>query len=359
MNFALTSLVVLLGVIYSKIKENNWITISFVGLLCILIALRSIAVPDTDQYTLFFESLEAGNLANLVFFSYEPGFQLYSHLIKLIVGNNSTIYLLVIVLTNVLLLRIAINKISSNWSDDKPNYLLALMLYFAYYGLFYNAIVLRAGIAISFLILANTFLIKENMSRKEKITFISLIFLALVFHYSSLVGIVGLLIFKYFPKFTLRSYLIVWMICVLFFFSGISIYFIKFITNYILAFFKLFTATNLEKYEYYLTELYNIAYILPFKYIFSLFSGLFFLLISTTNTPNIYYKFLNVFFAGLLLGAIFSAIDQFARISDYFLVYSFILYWYNFKYISNKWILGILFGVVFIQLVFVFRIINV
>ncbi len=45
-------------------------------------------VPDTKEYVEFYEQIEAGNLVSFVLFSFEPGFQLLGHFVKLIAGDR-------------------------------------------------------------------------------------------------------------------------------------------------------------------------------------------------------------------------------------------------------------------------------
>lgn len=104
----------------------------------------------------------------------------------------------------------------------------------------------------------------------------------------------------------------------------------------------------------------GVVFQIPYKYLFQLFSGLLLVFVKD-GIDEIYYKYLNIYLIGLFMGAIFSSIEQISRITDYLLIYLFILQW-MFLIQSYSRIKGIKAAVypvsVFLQLIFVFRIIN-
>lgn len=74
-------------------KKDNIIVLWGVCLLYVgLISTRSMVVPDTKEYVEFYEQIEAGNLVSFVLFSFEPGFQLLGHFVKLIAGDRPVIF---------------------------------------------------------------------------------------------------------------------------------------------------------------------------------------------------------------------------------------------------------------------------
>ncbi len=326
-----------------------------------LISTRSMVVPDTKEYVEFYEQIEAGNLVSFVLFSFEPGFQLLGHFVKLIAGDRPVIFLAVIPIINISLILLSIRKITRQIDANmSAKYIAAIVLYFAYFGLFYNAIVLRAGIAISVLVYSTTILFNPDLKKRDWVKVLFLFFIALSFHLSAIIGIIVVLLNYKSKPLTERSYLLIWFFIALIFFSGCSPYVVKGLLNGIYSVFYLLSESDYQKYEYYLSELNGVVFQIPYKYLFQLFSGLLLVFVKD-GIDEIYYKYLNIYLIGLFMGAIFSSIEQISRITDYLLIYLFILQW-MFLIQSYSRIKGIKAAVypvsVFLQLIFVFRIIN-
>ena len=137
-------------------------------------------VPDTKEYVEFYEQIEAGNLVSFVLFSFEPGFQLLGHFVKLIAGDRPVIFLAVIPIINISLILLSIRKITRQIDANmSAKYIAAIVLYFAYFGLFYNAIVLRAGIAISVLVYSTTILFNPDLKKRDWVKVLFLFFINL------------------------------------------------------------------------------------------------------------------------------------------------------------------------------------
>lgn len=345
---------------YQK-KENRLLLLGACILYVGLISTRSMAVPDTKEYVEFYNQVEAGNIVSFVLFSFEPGFQLLGHLVKLVAGNRPIVFLAIIPIINICLVLLTIQKIANRIIKNvSTNYIAALVLYFAYFGLFYNAIVLRAGIALAILVYSTTILYKSNFKEKDWIKILLLFFIALSFHLSAMIGIIVLLINYKSKRLTEKSYLLIWFSIALIFFSGCSSYVVRGLLNIIYTIFSFLSDSDYKKYEYYLSELNGVVFQIPYKYIFQLFSGLLLLFVKD-NIDNIYYKYLNIYLIGLFIGAIFSSIEQISRITDYFLIYLFILQWMFFirSYSRIKRVKAFIYPIsVFLQLIFAFRIIN-
>lgn len=45
--------------------------------------MRSVTVPDTDIYVEFYNQIDPGNIVSFALYSFEPGFQLLGHIVKL------------------------------------------------------------------------------------------------------------------------------------------------------------------------------------------------------------------------------------------------------------------------------------
>ena len=104
--------------------------------------MRSVTVPDTDIYVEFYNQIDPGNIVSFALYSFEPGFQLLGHIVKLFFGNSAILFLAVVVVINIVLILLSIRKIAFrlSLSSCSINFISAIVLYFAYFGLFYNAI---------------------------------------------------------------------------------------------------------------------------------------------------------------------------------------------------------------------------
>ncbi len=67
------------------------------------------------------------------------------------------------------------------------------------------------------------------------------------------------------------------------------------------------------------------------KFLFFWMSALLFIDGVRSNNSLYYFKYLNVYLFGLMIFALGRSILLIERVTDYFLIYSIILFWYNFK----------------------------
>jgi len=341
--------------IFSKKKI---LAFGLLGVYCLFIMNRSMSVPDTVPYAEFFTELQSGNFISLDYYYFEPGFQAYTHLMKLTFRGQLNFYFASIVLTNVGLIMWTARRYTGQ-RPDTFNFILLLTLYFAFFGYYYNAIVLRAGIAISLLLAAAAVLYKKKLTMKQLLLGVGLCLLAWTFHISSVIGIVALWIMRYSKKLTTSSYLLLWLIIFTLFFTGFSSWLLTSVSNYLIDNIHLLEDTTFQRLLYYVEELMDIKYILPYRVAFQVFAGLF-LIFPPVRMSLVYYKWLNVYFFGLFMTALFCSVEQLARITDFFLVYSVFLFWAYFREVVRCSVpyFTLFVGAAFSQLIFVFRIIN-
>nr|WP_321522417.1 EpsG family protein [uncultured Macellibacteroides sp.] len=362
MNLSLLLLFFTVGVILTYTRKlyvkHTYIYLSII--LSIFIGMRDLSVPDTEGYLEFFEQTLSNSLLDIPFFSFEPGFQLFTKLSKNIIGSNSFLYLYIISFVNFIIIYFSINNLKKilDLNQLSPSYLINFntieffLLYASYWGLYYCAIVLRAGIALSILVYISTLVCLPSLSRSQKIQIVGLTILSCTFHITALFGVFAIIIIKTFRKLTNKSYLLLLLIASIIFLTRISTYIVEFLLQYLSLFFSLVADTDLKKLESY--EDVQTSSQISFRYIFCLLIALF--LIATKKMPLIYYKYLNVYIIGIIIGAIFSSIEAFARISDFFLIYSFILLGIRLCAIhdKNKRLASVAL-IVFIQFLFVYR----
>ena len=357
MNIILTIIVFFFCILlsYANIKyKNKYIYILASLLLSLIVGIRTTNVPDTENYLDFFDNISFSNL--LSSYTFEPGFQLFTLFLKYVTLGNPIIYFFAVSIINCSILYYSLKNIDE---DDNKNPTLLLVLYYAFFGLFYNAIVIRAGIAISIVIYAISLDYASQVKEvhRKTIKIISLFALAISFHYTALLGIFVYFIYKKAIRFTRLSYLIIWLIIFLIAISNSSIYIVNSLVKLIISIFDLVQGTDLNKYSYYLTELYDLNDKLPFRVLFQLLIALL-MIFWNGQICSFHFRSFNVYLVGLFLSSIFFSIEQLSRITDYFLIFSSFCLYFILKANMKKIGTAILYiFIVLPQIIFFFRII--
>ena len=375
MNIFLFFFLFLFGFVISHIERKYYIPhIKWVFIIpfCILISNRNIKVPDTQAYFDFFENTDL-SLDDLDKSGFEIGFQVLTKIIKYIDNDNFSIYLGIITLLNLLIINFASNKIGNIFKIEqkkndtdlifignnrffKNSYfsVIPLMLYVAYYGIYNNAIVLRVGLAISLLVLSVSYVLKENKNTQDYIKIISLFILGYYFHATMLIGALVVIIIYSKIFFSKNTYLWIWFsIGIIYFFNvtdrlGSSAF--SFVTS--LNELSLL-ATKMSSYDgNVVQQIGGISNKFVFYWVMALF------LILHNFNSRIFIKLLNVYLIGLFIFALLRSVILIERVTDFFLIFSFIIY-YLFLIMQKThrfWLFFI--PIVIIQLIFVFRITN-
>lgn len=158
MNFGI---IIILSVVFLMLAVNkrlrsldNNMALLYVVAISFVIGLRT-NTPDTGAYLEFFEKITAGDLTTMTWYYFEPGFQLFSHGIKMLFGFRPTLFLFSMALLTGLLVYDASRRIFEKRTESGSGWikcpvLMSLILFYAYYGLFYSAITIRAGVAFGF-----------------------------------------------------------------------------------------------------------------------------------------------------------------------------------------------------------------
>lgn len=324
-------------------------------LISALVAVRDLSVPDTIYYYGFYQAITPGDFSTVGYYSFEIGFQVYTHFLKIISLGSSVLYFFLISMTNLTILYFVAKKISPSGEDC--NYLLLLLTYYAFFGFFYNAIVLRAGIAISLVLLAISLCYhQEKMDKRAWLQVAVTMLLALSFHYSSVIGLIPLLIFVISRPLRFELYMGIWFVLTLALIAHLSPHIVKMLLSVFLSVFSILSDSDFSKYTYYITELYELNPIVPYRIIFQFFICLLF--INVKHVPAQYYKLLNIYMMGLFLAAMFYSIEQLSRVTDYFLVFSAPLMYLRFRNTYNqKSIMLPLVAFIYLQIIFFIRII--
>lgn len=349
---------------FYKIPFAKWI---FIIPFCLVIANRSLDVPDTESYMNYLLSEDA-SLSNYDDFGFEVGFQTYTKILKNIIDDNYTLYFALITLTNLLIIDFALTRISEIFSqeqdelitkdedsDTKYTYsILPLTLYVAFFGLYFNSIVLRVGISLSLLVLTSSFAIKPQKNIFDYLIIISLLFLGYFFHATAVLGLIIVLIIMYSKQLSIRIYLWICSIIALFYFSNLTSRLGDSVFGFMSSL-NSFSALSTKLGNYGGESMFN-AEGISMKFVF--FWLMSFVLIYNDFSSKIYYKYLHVYLTGLALFALFRSVLLVERVTDYFLLFSFVLYYLylvqqkNFKF----WLYYVV--IILFQVVFVLRITN-
>lgn len=339
---------------------------------CIIIATRSVKVPDTEAYLEFFNATDPFSFDDFGNFSFEIGFQVFTKIMKLIVADNFVLYLAIFPLINLLIVNFSINQIGKLFKADLENNsrflfvgenrfltnsffsILPLTLYIAFYGIYTNAIVLRAGFAISLIILTSTLALKSRKSLLVYFTIFLLFVIGYTFHVTILIGIIVILILSSNLKFTKKRYLYLW------FFIGV-IYFTNLTTKLgNTAFTLIHTINNLtdtvSKISTYDVNVINDGNGIASKFIFYWLMAL--MLIINYLESKIYNNLLNVYLLGLFIFSLFRSVILIERVTDFFLIFSFVIYYLFLVTLRPIKFWFFFLFIIFIQLIFVIRITN-
>lgn len=344
----------------------------FIIPFCLLVANRDLSVPDTEAYVNYFSSTDTF-FDNFEASSFEIGFQILSKFINIIIGENFILYFGCITLINLLIINYSINRIGKLFKSEQEisnnaflgenrffrntNFtILPLTLYAAFFGIYVNAIVLRVGIPFSLLILASSFLLKDKKNFLDILIINFLLVLSCLFHATALIGIFILLILCLNINFSIKSYFLGCLLIGLLYLFNLFPLLGNVVFSFIASLNELaFLASKLSPYEG--DVLYDAdAERISFKFCFFLIMA--FVLILFKIKSKIYFKILNVYLLGLAIFAIFRSVLLIERVTDYFLIFSFIIF-YLFLIMQRpfkSWMYFVL--IIILQLIFVLRITN-
>ncbi len=254
---------------------------------------------------------------------------------------------------------ITINLVSKKCINKKISFLIPLIIYFSYYGIFYNAIVLRAGISLNILLLLYVLIsIKSRHYVFDYILYGLLFILAYLFHTSTIIALL-ILVVLCLPHFQRKVYYVLLFVSIIFCYSSVGTSIMNYFYSFLIE--HSFVTTNRETengldllLRYGMTS--EIGNVISFKFIFQIILA--FIFLNSNAKFKLYKKLFNVYVIGLLIGSIGIRMETFGRVLDFFTFTSIILLWIDYVNSSK---LGSLFKfsfVFFLQLFFVYRIIN-
>lgn len=305
-----------------------------VFLFFFLIVNRSIEnTPDTDTYVDEYKSLDLEKNyilgSDITKYKFEIGYTFYSEIVKFIFGENIRIFFASIVFINLLVVFIVFKKIiilieNKNELSERRNFLFApfFSIYISYFGFMYSGIVLRQSLAMSLLFLSVYYL----LSGKKKAGLIILLSLFL-FHNMAIFAI-GILFFIFINvNLKKTSYYRLTVFFLLLYVVKFYVFFASAVINFLFSKFSEGAGTiSPEKINTYLggssdVSSYSIANFVNFAFLF--------LAIKFTDVSNVLQqKLLQVFLFSVCMNSLCSGILAFSRVTDYYLFFSIVLFYY-------------------------------
>ncbi len=366
MNFVLIFLISLFFLSRSfkiaSLHRQRLYVIGYLFLMCCVIGIRGPGdTPDTAGYLEFYSEIEPGVWSRFSWYGFEPGFQFLTHIVKIFVGYNTFVYLFLVAAIISVFVCDATRRIlccavyNEKTGIVKQPLLFALVVFYAYYGLFYSAIAIRAGLALSICLEILSILCLPRQKVKKRLCVGLLFLLAWSFHTSIIILIPILLIFCLMKSLSKMSYMLLLTLSALIFFSRINLLLIEWLGDAILL---LITTGNaaMAKFSLYTEVLLERESGLSFKYIFQLFSGFMFLFGDLNDRK--YIQFLNVYMVGVLLGSVLAPIAMAYRILDFFYIITFVLYVQLFMHLKFHYnLFYIACGITVYQIVLIYRVI--
>lgn len=372
MYFGLIVTILLFAFFLSQNKiSQSWKITSFLTLmLSLIIAFREMKVPDTEGYVE--EFLMDADLLNFDNSPYEKGYTLFMRIFHLIFGDCYQVFLALFPLLNFFLLskscKIICETISTtgnNLSEKRifPFDIFTLFfVYFSYYGLYHNAIVLRAGVATTLIIVSLSYYLR-NRYKRDIVRSIVFFILALLFHTSVLVCLpMYWLIRRNYSLSRGHNKLLLFYILLLFCIFAVYLLspYLGIIMNPLNQLFLIMGNSNhseISKFEFYSgSSMFDDSGI-SFKFLFFYIFGWIFTFNKYRN--EVWNKLLLIYLFGLCIWAIFRPVLWVERITDFYTFFYVILamiYYTQNKCNQLAKVLMLFTG--FLQFVFIYRIIT-
>jgi hypothetical protein len=329
-----------------QIKRNIiLIDLLFLFGFFMLVAFRPITLHDNSHYNDLF-NFDINNFKYneyIPFFLQELGFYYLTYIIKFYFTNSVEFYFVIITSINLINFyvgsRLILNMISNEQKNAvveskcnliKTKHFLIIPLFLFYlsnYGILYNFIVLRAGLALSFLYLAASLFIAN-----KKLLAIVVLMFSLLFHQTAIIGIL-VLITNFFAGFKKKTYIIYLGIIFILYLFRVDKYFASIDLNSI---FELSERKDENIYGSYISkEQSSSSYSIRILFLFVKL----FIVVLVEFQSAILKRILNTVIFGLSLLVFGSSFLAFTRVADYFIIFSFPLFYlsiFQIKKVSDQ-----------------------
>ena len=241
----------------SMLIKSRYNYILFCLAFIVLVSLRDVSTPDTEGYAIFYESVTSSDLFSYNF-SYEKGFVLLAIIIKLI-SSSTSFFFGTLTFINLSIIVYLFQRLSSIFNIQNRNtILIGLLSYCAFFGLYYNAIVLRAGLALSMILLYTSI-----NSKKRRLM---LLILAFLFHQTAIIFVIGIIIMSL--KMSYRSYLIISCLVPFVHLLGGGYLFTSALLPYLTSMLYDLSGTYFSKLVFYTRDLAYLEHDISFRFLF-------------------------------------------------------------------------------------------
>lgn len=243
---------------YLNIKlRNKRIIFYIIGFIFILFcSFRSFAYPDTIAYSDYFYQIKESIKINGFFHidgKFEIGYEFLNKIVAVLGGNDRVLFFVVATISFILMER--------TFTSDKF-VLIPLGAFIVFYGIYFNFVILRAGLAIMFFCYG-------AIKCKRKIVKIFLFLISVFFHQSILLAIILYFVAVIpFKKIKFKTLLIILGTLFIFYYFGLFGYVLKPIINFCMSLdidIKLWA-----RFMYYLKEYQFIFFEISIRYIVAL-----------------------------------------------------------------------------------------
>lgn len=315
-----------------EVKVSKTIIFIYSILFSLLVSTRSLDVPDTLAYYKYYMdipmrfdyllSMESG---------FGVGYTLINYLTKLFFIGEYRAVFFIIAFINYWSTYFGLKLI---FKKENNLILFCLIMFISFFGLYYSAMVLRQGLVFSILIVSLGLLINKKIIASLLLGFISVFF-----HSSGFLVLLILAIYKILPIFKKQTYLIILILLGFIYYSRVSL---LLNSEEIIRLISRIPFFDYSRY-YYLID-YN--QLNSNWYLYLLLSGIsiaFFI----EDKNKLIKRIFNLFIIGLLLMTIFRGISILERVTDYFVLFSFMLYGFIIYKTKNIGLRLLIFTVIF------------
>ena len=337
MNLILLTIIFILATMFAIAEINfsgkNYSLLYFIFaiIISLIFSFRGLYTPDTFAYVDAYKNIDLFNIVNTNIRNFEFGFILLMSIIKYIFGNEYKIFFFFTSIISYIIIYFSLTDIFLLSKSKGKYYMLAMILYSSFYGIYYQGIVLRAGLAILFYYYSIIQLIKGKY-----IKFFCLCIISVLFHKSILFVLTMPFIFLYKKEHSNKFYNIIILLILCFAFAKLYL----FISPVLLIQMKNFIAffNSLNKFEIYL-RIGNLANRLEYKSIYYILIG--FILVNQKIKNTSYKKLINIYIFGLIISVTIGSFNNINRILDlyrilYVYIFVYAVSYYSIFYKSKK-----------------------
>ncbi len=316
--------------LWLKERNKKYILYIFFVLFGFFFTIRTFEFPDTKNYYMIFQ--DVNNYSNTLELNNVILINIFKHLPF---GFKGFCFCYVI-FNELILIKFAKNIVGKN--DNFIEIVMILLAsYFSYFGYLYNGTIMRQGVAMSFILLAFSYLLNhENM----KMVFCFIV--AFLFHYSAIVGLIIFFVSRITIK-KRKTYYIWYMLIIISWAGDISLRFYEIFKYLLLKSVSIFPF--MSRYAYYVVYAMNIRTDgrESLKDLVFLVIALICLLF-LKNRNEIYESFLKVFMTGVTAMVLLNCLNVGYRFYDYFLLFEMgmVAILYNTQTLINKKQFGML-----------------